>query len=319
MSPARYMVRSTVISSYAISALVIAITSMASPCGAWGVTGHRYSNAVAIDCLPLELKPFYESNRPWIVRHAVDPDEWRRDNFALESPRHYIDLDYVGKDVADKYPQDYWVAVGLLGQVEVIRHGTVPWRIGEYYGKLVRAFRSRNLRAIIEISTWLGHYVSDAHVPFHCTSNYDGQLTGQKGIHLRFESGLLDQFVKITDLAHHDAGAIADPVASAFRWSRASLARCDEILASDRRGYLKDADYGYNYYTVFGSSARPIAIHCLEQSALDTASLWMSAWIAAGSPPMHSTADEHAGEPLDGMTHDPDLPISSPGAPLARP
>ena len=34
----------------------------------------------------------------------------------------------------------------------------------------------------------LGHYVGDAHVPLHTTSNYNGQKTGQKGIHAFWES-----------------------------------------------------------------------------------------------------------------------------------
>ena len=37
-------------------------------------------------------------------------------------------------------------------------------------------------------------YCADAHVPFHATLNHDGQLTGQWGIHSRFESELFERY-----------------------------------------------------------------------------------------------------------------------------
>jgi hypothetical protein len=278
-------------------------------CLAWGVTGHSLSNSLAIDCLPVDLKPIYLANKAWVAHHSIDPDEWRRDNFAAESPRHFIDLDTDGPEAALAYPADYWTAVGLLGKTAVDRNGTVPWRISEYYGKLVRAFRAQDARAVVEISTWLGHYVSDAHVPFHATVSYDGQLTNQKGIHARFEAGLIDQLIKLSALKPEAAIVIKEPAAAAFQWARASLALCPDLLAADKLAILKDADFGINYYTEFGKVARPIAIRRLEQSAHATASLWMSAWVEAGKPAPVASVDVHAGEPLEKATRDPDLRI----------
>ena len=39
----------------------------------------------------------------------------------------------------------------------------------------------------------LGHYVGDLGQPMHVTENYDGQLTGQKGLHSFFEEDLVDE------------------------------------------------------------------------------------------------------------------------------
>ena len=292
----------------ALSCCALLLTT--STCLAWGVTGHNLANNVAIDCLPHQLKPLYDANRAWIVKHSTDPDEWRRDNFAIESPRHFIDLDVNGPEGAQTYPDDYWVAAGILGKETVDKNGTVPWRITEYYGKLVRAYRSGDARAIIEISTWLGHYASDVHVPFHATANYDGQLTGQKGIHARFESVMVDKLIKLTDLKPGEAAIIRDPTAAAFRWARASLSLCPEILEADKRGIVQDANFGDNYYTEFASLARPIALHRLEDSARDTASLWFSAWVAAGRPDPPTATDVHAGEAADKRPRDPDIPAA---------
>jgi hypothetical protein len=288
-------------------ALALIFLSSATSCLAWGAAGHRYSNNLAIDCLPSTLRPLYESNRSWIVNHASAPDLWRRDNFATEAPRHYVDLDAGGAEGAKSYPTDYWTAVGLMGRKTVDGNGTLPWCIAEYFGKLVRAFRQRDAKEIVEVSTWLGHYVADAHVPFHATVNYDGQATGQKGIHSRFEIALVEQFIKPSDLKPRAAAlATVDNVPrSAFAWLRDSLAMCPGLLAADKRAVLQDADYGYNYFVEFASTARPVAVERLEASAHDTASLWAAAWVLAGRPPMVPPDDVHAGAAPDSRERTP--------------
>ncbi|MCS6777140.1 MAG: zinc dependent phospholipase C family protein [Chloroherpetonaceae bacterium] len=277
---------------------------------AWGVAGHRYANALAVDSLPEALRPFYQANRAWIVHHSVDPDQWRNANRS-EAPHHFIDLDYFGLEEALRFPQDYWVAVGLYGRETLEKVGLVPWRIGQFYGKLVRAFRERNARAIVEISTFLGHYVADIHVPFHAVTNYDGQLTGQKGIHARFESVLVERQIRLEDLRPQRATRIADPVAAAFAWARRSMKRSADVLRADLQAVARDRSYGDTYYQTLGQQVRRLAIRCLEESGRDLASLWMSAWIDAGRPPLPPPASVHEGEPLDRPTRDPDLPPPS--------
>ena len=67
---------------------------------------------------------------------------------------------------------------------------------GGDFERLVGAFEGAgrqetwSLENIKLMSAVLAHYVADAHVPFHAVVNYDGQLTGQRGIHSRFESEL---------------------------------------------------------------------------------------------------------------------------------
>ena len=40
----------------------------------------------------------------------------------------------------------------------------------------------------MKYSAEIGHYIADAHVPLHASSNHNGQLTNQKGIHGFWES-----------------------------------------------------------------------------------------------------------------------------------
>lgn len=290
---------------FAIMIIAFALT-MPLHASAWGVVGHRYINNLAIDCLPDSLKPFYAANRDWIRQHSTDPDDWRKGS-RTEAPHHFIDLDIRGMDVALNFPQEYWEATGMYGKAEIDKNGVVPWRIGQYYGKLVRAFKDKDAKRIIETSAWLGHYAADIHVPFHATANYDGQLTGQKGIHARFESIMVEKQIKATELKSHNARLLKDPVASAFLWAKDSLKLCPAILSADTAAVSKDPNYGDEYYKSLGLSARLIAVRRLEEGASDLASLWLSAWTAAGRPELPAAADVHAGEPLDKPTHDPDV------------
>lgn len=272
---------------------------------AWGVVGHRYANRLAVADLPAELQPLYAANRDWIVQHSVDPDNWRNGDRS-EAPNHFIDMDTWGADVAEHFPQDYWLACGLYGKAEVDKNGLVPWRIEQYYGKLVRAFKAKDARAIIETSTWLGHYAADVHVPFHAVANYDGQLTGQKGIHARFESVMVEKQITFEDLKTRPTHRIVSPVKAAFEWAHDSLRVTKNILEADKEAAAQDSAYGDSYYTLFGSKTRSIAVQRLEASGQDLASLWVSAWQEAGKPDLPQPADVHVGEALDAPTHDPD-------------
>ena len=68
------------------------------------------------------------------------------------------------------------------------------------------------LQRILRISAEIGHYIGDAHVPLHTTENYNGQLSGQEGIHAFWESRLpemfsdeFDFFVGTSELYHESA------------------------------------------------------------------------------------------------------------------
>ena len=43
-------------------------------------------------------------------------------------------------------------------------------------------------------SAVVAHYIGDAFQPFHAALNYDGQLTGQQGVHARFETELFERY-----------------------------------------------------------------------------------------------------------------------------
>ena len=134
-----------------------------------------------------------------VVERAIDPDTWSTAGFGEEPPNHFLDIDWEGYG---KYPFDGAAArlrrrrVAKFGEDRVMQEGTLPWRTEEMYGNLRRAFEAlrarRHLRRRCDIaaSVSAGWRTTSPMRTCRCTasSNYDGQLTGQNGVHARWES-----------------------------------------------------------------------------------------------------------------------------------
>ena len=91
----------------------------------------------------------------------------------------------------------YEEAIKRYGAEFVVKNGDAAVAGRRDLRKAGRAFRQKapySRDNIKFFSSVLAHYVSDAHVPFHAALNYDGQLTGQWGIHSRFETELFERY-----------------------------------------------------------------------------------------------------------------------------
>lgn len=73
-------------------------------------------------------------------------------------------------------------------------YGIVPYYVEKLYHRLVREMQQKDLSSVVKTCADIGHYISDAHVPLHTTSNYNGQFTGQLGIHSFWESRIPELF-----------------------------------------------------------------------------------------------------------------------------
>src|SRR3954470_9407664 len=185
-----------------VSALLIAASLVPAPAMAWGAMAHRYIMRRAIDLLPPEIKPFFEQYRDELVMRVNDPDLWRVIGFEQEPPNHQIDfgVDDYGPYPFTALPREYDAAVEKFGVATVRRHGLLPWRTMEEFGNLRRVFEGFPAGQLyvegntVLFAATLSHYIQDAHQPLHVHNNYDGQLTGQNGIHARFEAELFERF-----------------------------------------------------------------------------------------------------------------------------
>jgi hypothetical protein len=164
--------------------------------------------------------------------------------------------------------------------------------VEERYGALRRAFEDYGRRGvfgqndIIFFSAWLAHYVSDAHVPFHATSNHDGQLTGQNGIHVRFESAMFERYRDRLMIAPKLIPAIKDPRDFSFATLLQSNQLVPAILKSDLEAIGTRDEYDDAYYEAFFKANRAVLERRVNDAIAATAAIITGAWEAAGKPPL---------------------------------
>jgi subtilisin family serine protease len=263
------------------AAAVSAVLGGGGPQPLWGKEGHRTINRLAVSAVPVPLNAFYEVHLEEVVAHAMDADHAKGSDPA-EKPRHFIDIDLYGSFPFSELPEDRAAAEARFGPETVLGRGILPWQIGDTYRLLVEAFRQHDRAAILRHSAWLGHYVGDAHVPFHTTANHDGQLTGQKGLHSYFESRLVREHVDPAQLRPGPAQPPAAPVhVEAFRWVRESYGFLQSLLDADAANGGRS---GRRNLAGFAVLAGPIAMDRLAKGCSRTAGLWLGAWQEAGSP-----------------------------------
>lgn len=265
----------------------------------WGFFAHQNINRMAVYTLPSGMIRFYKSNIRFITEHAVDPDK-RRYADTAEASRHFIDADRYGKRPFDSIPQKWKDASEKYSEHTLKENGIVPWQIERTYYSLTRAFRERDSLKILRLSSDLGHYVSDAHVPLHTTENYNGQLSGQVGIHAFWESRLPELFFSEYDFLVGPAKYLEDPlkeawsiVTEAHKYTDSVIlieARLNKTLPSDQkytyseRNNRVEKQYSEKYSRAYHSALTGMVERQLRSSILKTGSFWYSAWVDAGQP-----------------------------------
>ena len=273
------------------TALTIALLAPGSAF-AWGAVAHRFIMRRAIDLLPPELKPFFDYYRDELVLRANDPDLWRVAGFDEEIPNHQIDfgVDDYGPYPFAALPRDYDGAVEKFGVATVRRHGTLPWRTVEEFGNLRRAMAAAgrnqlyaNSNAVL-FAAALAHYVEDAEQPLHVHNNYDGQLTGQAGLHSRFESELFERFESRLTLAPPHVPPIPSARDFIFDVALAAHQLVPKILQADKEAVAGRDTYDDGYFEAFFVRVQPVLEQQLSAAIAATAAVITQAWRDAGQP-----------------------------------
>ena len=275
-----------------IPALLVAASLVPTSAFAWGALAHRYIMRRAIEMLPPEIKPFFDRHRDELVLRVNDPDLWRVVGFEDEPPNHQIDfgVDDYGSYPFTALPREYDAAVEKFGAAVVRRHGLLPWRTMEEFGNLRRVFQgfARNQSYVegntVLFASALAHYVQDAHQPLHVHNNYDGQLSGQSGLHARFESELFERFEPRLTIAPPPIGLLSNTRDFIFAVALSSHQLVPQILAADRAAIGTMDTYDGRYFEKFFTAIRPLLEQQLAGSISATASVIVSAWTQAGKP-----------------------------------
>lgn len=278
----------------------------------WGFYAHRLVNYYAVFLLPPEMMVLYKKQISFLSDHAVDPDK-RRYAMAREAPRHYIDIDRYGAAPYAQLPRSWAEAVAKYGSDSLNAHGIVPWWIPVMMQRLTRAFREGDGVKILRLSAELGHYVADAHVPLHTSSNHNGELTDQVGIHGFWESRVPELLAeKEWDFLLGKAAYLADP--AAFIWKRVleSAAEADSVLrfekslndryppgrkyAFETRGTAVVKQYSTEYSLAYNAMLNDMVQRRFRQSVASVAACWYTAWVNAGKPRLDKLAHTELNE-----------------------
>jgi hypothetical protein len=167
------------------------------------------------------------------------------------------------------------------------------------YYRLKDAFMIRDPSRILSLSADLGHYIADAHVPLHTTENYNGQLTGQEGIHAFWESRLPELFSTQYDFFVGRASHLSNPQLAAWGAIERSSQQLDSVLMLEKEHTAKFGDRKYSFetkgkqtvkvYSVEFSKAYHDALSGMVQRQMRGAikmigDFWYTAWVDAGQP-----------------------------------
>ena len=180
-------------------------------------------------------------------------------------------------------------------------HGIVPYHLQVMQRRLTAAFRSKDLDKVLRISAELGHYIADACVPLHTTSNYNGQLTDQVGIHAFWESRIPELFaIDEFDMVVGTAEYMEDPTNYFWNLVLGSHQEVDAVLQIEKtlsQTYPSDQQYCFedrmdkNIRTQCSGYARAydLAMDKMVEERFRVAvkavgDAWYTAWIDAGQP-----------------------------------
>jgi hypothetical protein len=256
---------------------------------AWGDLGHKLINAAAIENLPEPLRAYYRARRLYLVEHASDPDLLAHDDTA-ERPHHYTDL-----DADDSFPflrlRRQFVVDRSRPRPWQLRHGDSIWEIEKFTLQLADSLQRRRWQEAERDAVFAAHYAADLTQPLHTVVNYDGQLTGQSGVHARFETELVNALGAGWRLEPRPASFEPDLRARIFQEAVNSFACRNAVFDSDRAAVAHRSYIDPQYFAVFLQLAGPLAKQRLEAGASLVSSLWYTAWVRAGKPQLPSDKD----------------------------
>jgi len=263
----------------------------------WGFFAHKKINNLAIYTLPLEMVKFYKRHQKEIEDLSVLPDQ-RRYIMDEEASRHYIDLDRY--TISDIHYTNWAEITQKINSDSLVKHGIVPWHIPILYQQLKYAFIRRDTIKIIKLSAEMGHYIGDLHVPLHTTSNYDGQKTGQSGLHAFWESRIPELLNEALEEWVGPATFIPNVTKSTWEWVLESHSQVKNLIDQEAKlnaTYRQSKKYTFekkgnllqkNYSVEYSKKYHQVLDHQIEDrfqhAYKHVGDIWYSAWIEAGQP-----------------------------------
>ncbi|MEM0940332.1 MAG: zinc dependent phospholipase C family protein [Bacteroidota bacterium] len=279
--------------------LLLVFIPIFSKADMWGFFAHQKINRLAVFTLPLEMIRFYKQNIQYITEKSVNPDK-RRYLIKGEAPRHYIDIDVYGDSAVYKMPRYWKEAVAKYSEDTLKLYGIVPYHVNRVSYRLIEAFKKKDASQILRLSADIGHYIADANVPLHTTENYNGQLTGQFGIHGFWESRLPELFFEEYDLLTGKAEYVTHIQLHIWNAVVKAHEALDSVLfyekeltkkypeskkySYEQRGQSTVRTYSYHFSRDYHRKLNGMVERRMRASIKMVGDIWFSCWVKAGQP-----------------------------------
>lgn len=313
---------------------------------AWGRRGHSIVCQTAAALL---------TDHPVLKQHSFDlgfycnvPDlVWKKPaTYATEAPQHFMDLEIFDRAFAklnlvdDPFKMSRRDFDKSYSQVPVSA-GRAYWRIRELMDRLDGIAKSLTSVGAAKAArfgaqeNWLvtagaiGHYVGDLSQPLHVTENYDGQLSGQKGVHAWFEDDSVDELSTAPPARlEADVGAIASQKWKSFDQKTRPLSVLEVLkeLAQESKDefptLLKiDKNVGRKDIKKASAAFEPMIKSRLAAGALALAALWSREldWKYDGEKFYNFNGAPEYIDPLVTAAPRPTALLSTPAGPTPKP
>lgn len=238
--------------------------------------------------------------------------------------QYYEDVWSFNPDTVQKYfpAIDCGPCKEIYGSEAFTQHGILPYHLYSMQQRLTDAFANKNLAEVLRLSADFGHYIGDAHVPLHTTKNYNGQLSGQEGIHAFWESRIPELFAeKDWDFLVGQAIYIDDPRNYYWNIVLKSYELADDVLQIEKdlsKTFPDDEQYCFEerlntlvrtqcpeYAAAYDQKMSGMVEARMQDAILAVGSAWFTAWVDGGQPKFQdfliemSDSDREAFEALE--------------------
>lgn len=232
----------------------------------------------------------------WDTLRALEPQEesW------------YASEKLISERMPSLNPEGY--LSGLLFEDRFSIHGILPYWLEIMQRRLTKAFMEKDNASVLRLAADMGHYIGDAHVPLHTTSNYNGQQTKQQGIHAFWESRIPELFYREWDMVTGPADYLPDFRASAWAWVKESSELVSQVLEKERevrsglppdrvmcyedRGGINTLTYCPEFARAYAEAMDGMVEARFRATVHAVASAWYTAWVDAGQPYLWEKEDE---------------------------
>ena len=250
----------------------------------WGYLGHYKINTNAELSFNQAMGQFYQ----WtsiLAEHASDADI-RKAWDPSETPKHYIDIDnYPEFITTGTIPQTLDSVISIHGYSWVYDQGILPWATETAFDSLQSCFERGDWEQAVLFASDLGHYVADGHMPLHITRNYNGQYSGNNGIHSRYESEMIEIYLDQIIYPGYQTEPIENINQYIFSYLYSNYSYVDSLIAADEYAHnLAGNTNSSLYYATLWDETKNFTTLLFKRASHNLAELIYTAWVNAGSP-----------------------------------